>query len=170
GVVHAQNFRLPNRARTSSHRGTQNPRRDTPDEQGANSPSRLAAAGPDPLRLPQWSGLPRRSTIWSLAPIPELRAQPATLPARPPTNSRLPHMLRTILCEPPSTSIQSLRCPWPICPCPETVSPSSRIHLGLEEAMELAVSVIGQMASQNRLWESAGFVGWTGRAVGRSFC
>jgi len=25
--------------------------------------------------------------------------------------------------------------------------------------MELAVSVIGQMASQNRLWESAGFVG-----------
>ena len=35
--------------------------------------------------------------------------------------------------------------------------------------MELAVSVIGQMASQNRLWESAGFVGWTGEAWGRSF-
>ena len=35
--------------------------------------------------------------------------------------------------------------------------------------MELAVSVIGQMASQNRLWESAGFVGWTGEGWGRSF-
>jgi hypothetical protein len=31
--------------------------------------------------------------------------------------------------------------------------------------MELAVSVIGQMASQYRLCESAGFVGWTGRRV-----
>jgi len=28
--------------------------------------------------------------------------------------------------------------------------------------MELAVSVIGQMASQYWLWESAGFVGWAG--------
>src|SRR5438876_3762497 len=96
GAVRAQNFRPPRRAQMSSHRGTQNPRRDTPDEQGANSPSHLAAAGPDLGLHPQWSGLPRRPTIWSVAPIPVLPAQPPTLPALPPTHSRLPPMPPTI--------------------------------------------------------------------------
>src|SRR5205814_1359037 len=39
--------------------------------------------------------------------------------------------------------------------CPEIVSPSLRIHLGLGVAMELALGVIGQMASRSQLWKAA---------------
>jgi len=48
GVSPAENSHSLRRVRTSWRTGTQNPRRDTSDERGENSPVRRAPLDPDP--------------------------------------------------------------------------------------------------------------------------
>src|SRR5438034_6584930 len=129
-----------------------------PDEQGANSPARYAEGDPDLAPHPRWSVLPPRSAIGNWTPLPVFEPQPAPLPARRRISSRSPRMPRVSVSVLLSASInlRVVHCPFVLGRCLETVSPPSRIHLGLGVAMELALSVIGQMASQYRLWESAG--------------
>src|SRR5260370_42497309 len=52
--------------------------------------------------------------------------------------------------------------------CLEIVSPSLRIYLGLELAMELALSGIGRMASRGEQWKSLDFQAGSERRGGSS--
>src|SRR5260370_16872065 len=60
---------------------------------------------------------------------------------------------RKIACHSPmEVRLRVAHSPFVLGGCPEMVSPSLRIHSGLGVAMELALSVIGQMTS--RSWHS----------------